>query len=81
MLLFRMRLYTYAGERVSFGKATGRFFAASIISGSLTLGIGYLMIAFTKRKQALHDFIAHTLVVVSPTPTITIENALARQDR
>jgi len=28
----------------------------------LILGIGYLMAAFTKKKQALHDLIAQTLV-------------------
>jgi len=47
--------------RISFGRATGRFFAR-IISG-LTLGIGYLMVAFTEKKQALHDMIAGTLVL------------------
>lgn len=49
------------GNRVAFGKATGRYFA-KILSG-LTLGIGFLMAAFTKRKQALHDMVAGTLVV------------------
>lgn len=51
------------GNRISFERATGRYFA-KIIS-SLTLGIGYLMVAFTERKQALHDMIAGTLVVKS----------------
>jgi uncharacterized RDD family membrane protein YckC len=50
-----------SGMRISFGRATGRFFAR-IISG-LTLGIGYLMVAFTEKKQALHDMIAGTLVL------------------
>jgi len=50
------------GNRVSFGRATGRF-VAKIISG-LILCIGYLMIAFTERKQGLHDMIADTLVVL-----------------
>jgi uncharacterized RDD family membrane protein YckC len=49
------------GRRISFGRATGRYFA-KILSG-LTLLIGYLMIAFTPRKQGLHDMIAGTLVV------------------
>ncbi len=81
MLLFRMKIYTYDGERICFGRATGRYLAASFLSGGLTFGIGYLMIAFTHRKQALHDFIAHTLVVVTPSPSITIEHALRRADR
>jgi uncharacterized RDD family membrane protein YckC len=49
------------GNRLSFWRATGRFFA-KILSG-LALGIGYLMIAFTKNKQGLHDMIAGTIVV------------------
>ncbi len=48
-------------NRVSFGRATGRFFAR-IISG-LTLLIGYIMAGFTERKQALHDIIAGCLVI------------------
>jgi uncharacterized RDD family membrane protein YckC len=49
------------GRRISFGRATGRYFA-KILSG-FTLLIGYLMIAFTPRKQGLHDMVAGTLVV------------------
>jgi uncharacterized RDD family membrane protein YckC len=49
------------GNRLSFGRATGRHFG-KIISG-LTLGIGYLMVAFMPRKQALHDIMAGCLVV------------------
>jgi uncharacterized RDD family membrane protein YckC len=49
------------GEPITFGKATIRYFA-QILSG-LTLGIGYVMAAFTQRKQALHDMIAGTLVL------------------
>ena len=51
-----------SGNRISFGRATGRYFA-KIISG-LILFIGYLMIAFTDKKQGLHDIIADTLVEV-----------------
>lgn len=50
-----------AGQRVSFARASGRFFA-KIIS-RLTLMIGFLMAGFTERKQALHDMIAGTLVL------------------
>ncbi len=50
-----------AGNRVSFGRATGRFFS-KILSGMI-LCIGYIMIAFTKKKQGLHDILAGTLVV------------------
>ncbi|MBS3800254.1 MAG: RDD family protein, partial [Thioalkalivibrio sp.] len=59
--LFGLRVVDFDGERISFARATGRHFA-SILSG-LTLGIGYIMVAFTRRRQALHDLIAQTLVV------------------
>jgi uncharacterized RDD family membrane protein YckC len=49
------------GKRISFGRASGRFFAK--ILSSIILGIGFLMIAFTEKKQGLHDEIAGCLVV------------------
>lgn len=49
------------GQRIGFGRATGRFFG-KIIS-SFILNIGYLMAAFTARKQGLHDIMADCLVV------------------
>ena len=50
-----------SGERISFARGIGRHFA-SMLSG-LILCIGYLMAAFTERKQSLHDMICDTLVV------------------
>lgn len=49
------------GRRISFAHAVGRWFAAAL--SYLTLYIGFLMAAFTARKQALHDMVAGTLVV------------------
>lgn len=49
------------GNRISFGRATGRDFAKFI--SSLTLLIGYIMAGFTEKKQALHDIIANCLVI------------------
>ena len=49
------------GQRLSFGKATGRYFA-KILSG-LILYIGFIMAGFDSRKQALHDKLANTFVV------------------
>ncbi|ANY65232.1 hypothetical protein BBD42_01120 [Paenibacillus sp. BIHB 4019] len=48
-------------ERVTFGRATGRFFGR-ILSGMI-LYIGFLMIPFTSKKQGLHDKMAKTYVV------------------
>jgi uncharacterized RDD family membrane protein YckC len=48
-------------NKIGFGQASGRFFG-KILSG-LIIGIGYLMIGFTKNKQGLHDQLAHTFVL------------------
>jgi uncharacterized RDD family membrane protein YckC len=50
-----------AGRRISFGRATGRFFAKYI--SAIILMIGFLMAGFTEKKQALHDILAGTLVI------------------
>jgi uncharacterized RDD family membrane protein YckC len=52
------------GNRVSFGRASGRFFA-KMVSGLIPFGIGYIMAGFTEKKQALHDMIASCLVLRS----------------
>ena len=49
------------GRRISVLRAIGRYFAK--ILSSLILFIGYIMVAFTERKQGLHDMICSTLVV------------------
>jgi uncharacterized RDD family membrane protein YckC len=49
------------GNRVSFARASGRFFA-KILSGFIPLGIGYILAGITEKKQALHDMIAGCLV-------------------
>ena len=49
------------GQRIGFGRATGRYFAK--ILSSLIFCIGYMMAGWTARKQALHDLIAGTCVV------------------
>ncbi len=49
------------GRRISFLRATGRYFAKGFLSSILL--IGYIMAFFTNRKQALHDLMAGTLVL------------------
>lgn len=72
-----LRVTGLDGCRISFGKATGRYFAK--ILSSMTLLIGYIMAAFTAKKQALHDFVAGTLVLSkqSTVPAQVAENAFA----
>lgn len=49
------------GYPITFWRATGRYFG-KILSGAIFM-IGYIMAAFTERKQALHDMLAGTLVL------------------
>jgi uncharacterized RDD family membrane protein YckC len=49
------------GERISFGRATGRHFAKYV--SAVILLIGFMMAGWTAKKQALHDMMADTLVV------------------
>ncbi len=62
-LLLGIKVVDLSGKRISFARATGRFFA-KILSGQILL-IGYLLAAFTERKQTLHDLLAGTLVVTN----------------
>ena len=59
--VFRMKVTDEAGNRISFGRASGRFFG-KLLSGMI-MNIGFIMIAFTERKQGLHDLLAGTFVV------------------
>jgi uncharacterized RDD family membrane protein YckC len=49
------------GSRISFARATGRHFAKYI--SAFILCIGFIMAAFTAKKQALHDMMAETVVI------------------
>jgi uncharacterized RDD family membrane protein YckC len=60
--LLSLRVTNLEGQRLSFGHATGRF-GGKIVSDFIPFLIGYIMAAFTEKKQALHDMIAGTLVL------------------
>jgi uncharacterized RDD family membrane protein YckC len=49
------------GRRISFPRASARFFGK--ILSSMLLFFGYLMAGFTAKKQALHDMLADCLVL------------------
>jgi uncharacterized RDD family membrane protein YckC len=52
------------GQRISFGQATGRYFGK--ILSWMTLGLLFLMVAFSENKRGLHDIMAGTFVVGRP---------------
>jgi uncharacterized RDD family membrane protein YckC/Tfp pilus assembly protein PilE len=49
------------GGRIGLGRGVGRYLAK--ILSTLPANLGFLLAAFTARKQALHDLVAGTLVV------------------
>ncbi len=57
-----------SGNRISLMRGVGRYFA-KIISAIILL-IGFIMVAFTERKQGLHDIIAGTLVLKGTPETV-----------
>jgi uncharacterized RDD family membrane protein YckC len=52
------------GHRLSFARASGRFFG-KLLSG-MAFGLGYVMAGFTEKRQALHDTLSGCLVVKMP---------------
>jgi uncharacterized RDD family membrane protein YckC len=56
-----LKVTDLALRRISFMRATGRHFGQLV--SAITLGFGYLMIAFTAKKQGLHDIMAGCLVL------------------
>lgn len=63
--LLGLRVVSVDGSRLSLGKIILRETLGKIIS-VLILGIGYLMVAFTSKKQGLHDKLAGSVVISNP---------------
>ena len=61
------------GQRIGFGRATGRYFAKML--SSMIMLIGFFMVGWTERKQGLHDLIASTLVQRADSPFLASNNA------
>jgi uncharacterized RDD family membrane protein YckC len=62
--VLNLQVTDYDDNRISFGMATLRHVARLLLLPG-TLFIGFLMIAFTERKQGLHDLVSKCLVVHS----------------
>lgn len=48
------------GSRIKFGKATGRFFGKFL--SAIIVFAGFIMVAFTEKRQGLHDIMSGCLV-------------------
>jgi predicted Zn finger-like uncharacterized protein len=61
-MALRIKVIRTDGSDLGYGGAFLREIPGKFLSG-LILGIGYLMVAFTQRKQGLHDMIAGSYVI------------------
>ena len=61
--LLGLKVVDEQGRRITFARATGRYFAKML--SYVVFYIGFIMMPFTNRKRALHDIIAGTYVVKS----------------
>ena len=77
-MAFSIKVTDNLGEKISFARASGRYFG-KYLSG-LILFAGFIMAAFTEKKQALHDVLANCLIlnkyvdykeIISPPPAKT----------
>ena len=59
--MFGLKVIDEEGYKIGFWHACGRYLAKAL--SVLTLFIGFLMAAFTEKKQALHDKVGKTLVI------------------
>lgn len=56
-----LKVIDAGGSALSFGRASGRYFAK--ILSAIILCVGFMMAGWTQRKQGLHDMVAATYVV------------------
>ena len=61
-LAMEIKVTDLNGERISFGRATGRYFLKAISTTLFMLGY---LVSFSDQRQTWHDYIAKTLVVRS----------------
>ena len=59
--LLGLQVMDLEGRRISFGRATARYF--SQILSALICGVGYLFNLWTSRRQTLHDLVAGCVLV------------------
>jgi|SRR3989344_2426043 len=60
-MIMSLKVTDLNGNRISFGKAVGRYFGKTL--SAIILCIGFLMVIWDEKKQGLHDKILGTFVV------------------
>ena len=70
--IFGLQVLTAAGKRLSFGQATVRHFMKFL--SLFTATVGFMMVGWTKRCQALHDMPQDCIVIKIAEPSLSIFN-------
>jgi uncharacterized RDD family membrane protein YckC len=70
--IFGLQVLTASGKRLSFGQATVRHFMKFL--SLFTATVGFMMVAWTKRSQALHDMPQDCIVIKIAEPSLSIFN-------
>ncbi|MDP3112779.1 MAG: RDD family protein [Thermodesulfovibrionales bacterium] len=60
-MVLGIKVVDLEGSKIDFGKATTRYFGKFV--STIIFSIGFIMIAFTQKKQGLHDIMAKCLVL------------------
>ncbi len=60
-IIWGLQVTDLNGTKISFFRSVGRTFAKAL--SIIILFFGFIMVGFTKRKQALHDILAGCLVI------------------
>lgn len=63
MRIMRLKIYDDSMRRIGFGRSLLRFLSFTIISWFYISLLSIPTIIYTKKKQALHDFVCSTVVV------------------
>lgn len=58
-----MKVTDLKGNRISFWRATARYFGRML--SRVLLLLGFVTILFTKKKQAIHDMITRTVIILN----------------
>ncbi len=62
--LLGMKVTDLKGNRISFWRASARYFGR--ILSRVLLMVGFITILFSERKQAIHDMISRTVIILRP---------------
>ena len=81
-MIFGIRVVSNNGEKLTWGNVIFREWIGRLIC-NIPLNIPYIVVAFTPKKQGVHDFIADTLVVHEAvydlSEKVTYETATAKE--